>query len=211
MREWPENNIYDETGRMMLSIVMATIPERWEQFTRLRDKIQVQIDYCRSTHPALGKVEIVEVNTPTAINGGPSIGKKRQMGLDESKGEYVCWLDDDDDISPDYVETLLRLAMKNRDVLTFSSFSRFDRFWCVVQMSNETPRDEQVRPGIVKRRPWHVCAFKRNLANKVSFPHINWDEDTVFIDSLLPLCKNESHTDAIIHEYNRLTTSYSWG
>ena len=31
----------------------------------------------------------------------------RNMGIDEAKGEYICFIDDDDRISPTYLEELL--------------------------------------------------------------------------------------------------------
>lgn len=198
-----------KNGVLQLSIVMITIPERASVFNKLHRKLSHQIRYCHEIHPTLGDVEIVKVVTPRVKDGGPSIGAKRQMGLDDSKGAYVCWLDDDDDVSPDYVEVLLRLAYQNKDVLTFSNLSRFNDFWCVVRMSLSTVKDEQVKPGIVNRRPYHVCGWRRELAKRVSFEDLNKDEDTGYISKLIPYCTTEAHSENIIHEYNRITKSYA--
>ena len=111
----------------VISIVMITVPERQDTFQRLHQKVQSQIDYCFKVHPTLGNVEIVEVSGERTDKGGKSIGEKRQEGLNKATGKYVCWLDDDDNISPDYVETLLRLAEKNTDVLSFNTFAVFDK------------------------------------------------------------------------------------
>jgi glycosyltransferase involved in cell wall biosynthesis len=192
----------------MLSVIMITIPERDLSFRKLHLKLRQQLKYCNQVHPSLGDVEIVRVVTPK-FPEGPSIGEKRQMGLEQSKGEYVCWLDDDDDISPDYLEIMLRLAYTEPDVLTFSNLSRFDSFWCVVRMSLDTKEDEQVKPGIINRRPYHVCGWRKSIALKAGFPATNWDEDTGFVSRALPLCTSESHAENIIHEYKRLTKSYA--
>jgi glycosyltransferase involved in cell wall biosynthesis len=192
---------------MILSIVMITVPERKNELIKLKTEVKRQIDFCKKVHPDLGMVEIREVNTKKFIDGGASIGSKRQAGLNWSLGNYVCWLDDDDWIAPDYVETILRLAMSDADVLVFNSISRFDSFWCLVQMNLDFFEDEQVMPGIVHRRPYHVCAWKRELLLDAKFPDTNVDEDTGFISQVLPKCKSQAKTEAILHEYNRLTKS----
>jgi glycosyltransferase involved in cell wall biosynthesis len=194
---------------MMLSIVMLSIPERKVAFKHLRSKVQKQIDYCNRSHKTLGGAEIVSVVTPKHSDGGGSIGSKRQLGLLASRGEYVCWLDDDDDISPDYVETLLRLCNKGADVCTFNNISKFETYWMVVKMDFKTKHDQQAKPGIINRRPWHLCPFRRALLQGIQFPDANWDEDTGFIGQALKKCKTHVHTDAILHEYRRIDTSYS--
>jgi glycosyltransferase involved in cell wall biosynthesis len=189
---------------------MITIPERSESFQKLKTKVQSQIDYCQKYHPTLGQIEIVEVNSPKFKDGGDSIGRKRQKGLELSKGEYVCWLDDDDNISPDYVETLVRLANKGADVCTFNNISKFDNFWMVVKMHFKTKLDDQAKPGIINRRPYHVCAFRRGVLEGVNFPDANWDEDTGFIKQALKNCRTFAHSDNILHEYNRTTKSEAY-
>ncbi len=41
--------------------------------------------------------------------------------------------------------------------------------------------------------------------NGISFPDLNWDEDTAFIEQALKVCKTQSKTEAVLHEYNRGT------
>lgn len=197
----------ERPGVLVLSIVMISVPERKKQFNILRKKVQSQIDYCKKVHPTLGYAEIIPVITPKTIHGGPTIGAKRQMGLDKSGALYVCWLDDDDDVSPDYVETILRLAYKGGDVLTFSSICEFDAYWSLVKMNLIYTKDEQSKPGIVFRRPYHVCAFLRQNLEGIKFPDANLDEDTGFISQALPRCKKQSTTDSILHKYSRVTKS----
>lgn len=37
----------------------------------------------------------------------------RNKGIDEAKGEYICFIDDDDEISPTYLEELLKCVRQN--------------------------------------------------------------------------------------------------
>jgi len=81
-----------EEGNLILSIVMITVPERRKEFLKLFTKVNSQIEKCLETHPTLGMVKVVKVNSKKFVQGGPSIGNKRQQGLIRSAGKYVCWL-----------------------------------------------------------------------------------------------------------------------
>ena len=194
---------------MILSIIMISIPERNERFKWLKTKVQQQIDTLNELHPSLGEVEIVSIISPKFTDGGGSIGHKRQQGLLESKGRYVIWLDDDDDIAPNYVEELARLANKGADVCTFNNISKFNNFWMVVLMHFNTKIDEQAHPGIIKRRPYSICAYRRGVLRGVTFPDVNMAEDAAFIEQALKRCRTYAHTDAILHEYRRIDKSYA--
>lgn len=192
---------------MILSVIMLTVPERKKQFDIIKNKVKSQIDYCHKTHPSLGQIEIVEVNSKKFIQGGKSIGAKRQEGMDKAKGKYVIWLDDDDNISPDYIETLVRMAESDADVLTFNNLSKFENYWMIVEMSLKNEKDEQAHPGFIKRRPYSICAWKKEKVCNVKWIDGNINEDVNFITEALKLVKTECHTNNILHEYNRETIS----
>lgn len=198
---------YNQRGVTILSIVMITVPQRLKEFKALRNKVELQIAYCKEIHPNLGDVEICTVLTKKVVDGGPSIGEKRTRGIVRSQGKYICWLDDDDDIAPNYVETLLRLAMADADVLTFNSLTVFNDYWALVQMNLDFTEDEQMFPGIVHRRPYHVCGWKLEKVKDLIFPSVNVDEDTSFVKDALLYCKTQSKTEAILHKYDRTTKS----
>lgn len=189
-------------GSWMLSILMPTIPERYEMFSRLRFAVKLQIAEVNKVHPVLGMVEIVTDERPKYKDGGPTIGEKRQALLEKARGEYVCFLDDDESVAPNYVEELLRLCYVKPDIGTFSSISKLDNFWCLVVMSLKHAENQQVFPGIVLRRPWHICPVRRDLALKAKFPESNYGEDWVWFESVLKECKTEANTKAVIHQYN---------
>lgn len=187
---------------LVLSILMPTIPERREMFSNLRTELGRQIIRVRLVHPVLGRVEVLYDHRPKYKDGGPSIGEKRQSLLDRAEGEYVCFLDDDERIAPNYVEELLRLCWEKPDVGTFSSISKLENFWCVVVMSIKHTENQQAFPGIVLRKPWHICPVRRDLALRVRFNDSNYGEDWVWFEEVLKYCKNEKNTSAIIHQYN---------
>lgn len=193
----------NNSGTVMLSVLMATTPDRNNIFKSLYANVITQVKECKNIHPTLGDVEVIVDDSKSFLNGGLSIGRKRQVLLDRATGIYVCYLDSDDNIAPDYIETILRLAIEGNDILTFNNFSKLEGYWMAVRMTINHPYDEQPRPGIINRRPYHVCAFKKEILKGISFPDLNWDEDTEFIKLALERCKTESHSEAILHQYNR--------
>jgi hypothetical protein len=185
-----------------LSILIPTIPERQSKFDYLREEVRRQAAACYKIHPVLGVVEIVVDNSKKFTEGGITIGAKRQNLITEANGEYLCFLDDDEAVSPDYVETLLRLCWEKPDIGTFNNLSKLDNYWMVVRMSLHTRDNEQARPGIIKRRPWHICPVRSSIAKKYSFPDSNYGEDWVWFEQVLKDCKKEFHYENIIHQYN---------
>lgn len=186
---------------VILSFLMPTIPERRERFDKLFAEVSHQVRYCKKVHPTLGVVEIIVDDGEKFTKGGKTIGGKRQALIEEANGRYCCFLDDDEEISPDYVETLLRLCRGNKDVCTFQNISKFDNYWCIVNMSISHPINEQAKPGIIKRKPWHICPVRTELAKRAKFPESNYGEDWVWFEQIIPFLGSEEHTDAIIHSY----------
>lgn len=185
-----------------LSILIPTIPERVEMFTRIFNEVHRQVQYCQTVHPSLGSVEVLVDDSKKFIEGGLSIGKKREELVKRAQGKYLCFLDDDDNISGDYVETLLRLCYKNHDICTFNSFVRLENFWMLVNMSLFWSENEQAHPGIILRKPWHICPVKSIYAKLHPFPDSNYGEDWEWFEKVLQHCQHQAKTEAILHEYH---------
>lgn len=185
----------------ILSILIPSIPDRDEMLGSLLNNLIHQIQLINHNHPDLGDVEFIVDNAESYLNGGPSIGRKRNSLLNRAKGKYLCFLDDDESISPDYVETLVRLCHEDKDVVTFSNISKLGNYWMVVHMGlgNE---NEQARPGVIKRKPWHICPVRTSYAQKYSFSNSNYGEDWEWFEKVLSHCKTEANTVSIIHQYN---------
>jgi hypothetical protein len=61
----------------ILSILIPTIKSRSDLFLRLYENVLTQCDELNRLHPSLGEVEILPYNTLSFLEGGPSIGEKR--------------------------------------------------------------------------------------------------------------------------------------
>lgn len=187
---------------IILSICIPTTPERHEMFTKLFNELHAQLEYMQTFHSTLGDIEILVDDSKRFLDGGLSIGKKRESLVKRARGKYVCFLDSDDWISPRYLETLVRLCIQDKDVCTFRNVSKFDNYWCIVDMSLDTMLNQQATDGdLVMRRPWHITPVKRDYAILYDFPNTNYGEDWEWFDKVLSHCKTQAKSNAIIHEY----------
>jgi len=190
------------TGKTILSILIPTIPSRCDIFRSLFEKLLNQNAELTRLHPTLGSVSISWDSSDAYLRGGLSIGKKRELLVNEAIGKYLCFLDDDEDISPNYVECLVRMCHQNQDVVTFRSFCKNDFYWTLVDMSLMNPTNEEATPErIVKRRPWHICPVRSEYAKKYQFEDINYGEDWKWFEKVLKHCHTEAHTSEILHSY----------
>lgn len=188
---------------MILSILMCTIPDRESMFVRLYNEVQRQVSYMQTVHPSLGRVEVLVDSSPKFLEGGPSIGAKREALLKRAAGKYLCFLDDDEQIAPNYVEVLVRLCAKDCDVCTFKNLTKTDTYWTIVDMSLNYHVDDQASPNFVTRRkPWHVCPVKSVYAKMVHFPDTSYGEDAAWMNKVLEFCTTEAKSEAVIHQYN---------
>lgn len=173
-----------------------------ELLTKLWIEIQRQAEWVNTIHIGPGTVEIIVDDSKPFLEGGLSIGKKREALVQKAEGAYLCFLDDDDSIAPNYLQELIALCKKRRDVCTFSNISKLDNFWMIVDMSLNNPVNEQGTNGIVKRKPWHICPVKSQYAKLHSFEDINYGEDWKWFEQVLSHCRTEAHTTSILHQYN---------
>ena len=200
----------NKKGTLQLSILIPTIPERSRQFTLLYNELMRQKTLFDTFHDTLGELEIVVNSSVKFLDGGLSIGKKREALVQAANGEYLCFLDDDESISPDYVETLMRLCYKDSDLCTFRAIVKMETFWTILDMSLVYPENEQITPeSTVRRPPWHVCPMKSKYAKMFDFKDINAAEDFEWMEKVLAMCVTESHTDRVIFQYNHKSESES--
>lgn len=192
---------------MKLSILIPTLPQRKKMFNILRKNLTAQIDYVHSTHPSLGQVEILFDSSKKFLKGGLSVGAKRDALKCRATGEYLVFVDDDDMIAPNYLESILRLMESNPDIITFRSLYKSSTYWGIVDMNLNHAENEQMNDStIVKRQPFHVCPIRTSIAQQHSFPDINNAEDWGWMVKVLTDCKTQSHSDQILHQYNEFAS-----
>ena len=178
---------------MKLSILTPTIRPRTEIAAELADRISWQV----SLTPRGSLVEHLLFSD----NLTRSIGAKRQALVDIARGEYIAFVDDDDDISDDYVSSLLTAIETGADVITFRQRAIYNGLESEVVFGVNN-QDEAFTPGgFTLRAQWHVCAWKRAVIDGCQFGESNYGEDRVWCLQARQRIKTGFHIDRILHTY----------
>lgn len=187
-----EKNFELDLNFPLLSILTPSVPERIESHLKnLIAKINNQIGSKRVEHLIL------------IDNKKRSIGLKREALVQSANGKYLAFVDDDDDISNDYVDSLLEGISHNPDVVTFKQNCYINNNpVSVINFSLKNKENEGYVPGsFVNRQPFHVCAWKSSIAKSYSFTDKNYSEDWYWAQQLIKVSTTEYHVDKIIHSY----------
>ena len=193
---------------MRLSILIPTLPQRKKMFNILHKNLMAQIEYVHTTHPSLGQVEILFDSSKKFLKGGLSVGAKRDALKCRATGDYLVFIDDDDIVAPNYLESVLRLSESNPDIITFRSLYKSSTYWGIVDMNLNHSENEQMNDTtIVKRQPFHVCPIRTSIAQQHSFPDINNAEDWGWMVKVLSNCQKQAHSDQILHQYNDFSST----
>lgn len=192
---------------IILSILIPSIPKRYGILSKLASELYKQKLYMQTFHSSLGEIEIIIDGSERFLDGGLSIGKKREKLVTEANGSYLCFLDDDEQIAPNYLETLVRLCKEDKDVCTFRSLAKMDNYWAIIDMGLGKPNQQANPNWIVHRNAWHVCPVRSKHAKLHTFDDINYGEDWKWFEQVLTHCETEAHTDAVIHSYQHSATT----
>jgi hypothetical protein len=178
-----------ERNHMILSILTPTIPGREKQLHALQQKIERQIGGQAVEHLILSD------------NRKRSIGAKRQALLDIARGQYIAFVDDDDDIADGYVEELLTAAASGADVITFMQAATYNGKKSVVDFQLGQG-DHSFEPGsITIRDAWHVNAWRRSRVAHCQFGEANYGEDLTWCQQARRMAKTTVHIPKILHLY----------
>jgi len=184
---------------MKLSILICTIPKRIFSFERLIEKIHLQA----KKNNLQEDVEILS-NSDVSI----SIGVKRNLLLSESKGAYVCFIDDDDDIADCYLQELFKAIESNNDCASLKGIITWDgerpeifEHSIKYQSYKTNLINEEIR---YERYPNHLNCIKSHIAKQIGFTDKNFSEDTDYANMLFAsgLIKTEFSIDKILYYYN---------
>jgi len=177
-----------------LSILTPTIPNRYEQANYLAETIQQQIANAGIPHGTVEHLSLCDNKTR-------SIGEKRQSLVDIANGEYFAFCDDDDDISSDYVESLLEGIKSDADVITFKQQAIYNGIESIVHFGLNN-QDMPFNPnGITLRAPWHICAWKKERVKNCVFGFNNYGEDKIWCLQARKRARTGFHIDKILHTY----------
>jgi hypothetical protein len=121
--------------------------------------------------------------------------------VDIARGEYIAFVDDDDDVSEDYVARLLEATKTGADVITFRQRAIYNGLESEVHFGINN-QDGPFNPGgITLRAPWHVCAWKRERVQGCLFLEANYSEDIAWCLQARRRARTAHHIDSVLHTY----------
>lgn len=184
-----------------LSILMAGIPERDSR--ALQQRILAQT--------ADRNVELVYM----LDNHRRSVGAKRNALLDAANGRYITFVDDDDDVAANYVQTILTAIYGNPgvDVVCFRQLCVLVetgvRRFCDYSLKYEYEQGAVLDPGTHdptgdewwRGKPAHTMVWRADVVNGVRFPDKDFGEDTDWVAEACKNAKTEARVPQVLYHY----------
>ena len=200
-------------SEIKFSVLMLSIPERIESMKAAVTHLQEQAN-------ATGQPKSVEILV-MLDNRSKSISEKRNDLLMAARGKYVAFLDDDDAVSKEYMSKILQAIDEHEgvDCISFNQWCTLDGEPMDVKFGIGNPhgqlwRDEEGFLGEIKRPPYHMCLWRRDLAITEEFRPMygangQSTEDIDWLMRLYPKIQTEHHIDDALHGYiyNSKTTA----
>lgn len=188
---------------MKLSILVPSVAERRNTFLpKCLDMLYGQLE-------SLPKEQQKSVEVLFLIdNKERMLGSKRNNLIDIAQGEYISFVDDDDRIEQDYIESLLTAIESKADVITFqASVSLNGDPAKICHYSNKYAKDYNTI-DTYHRLPNHICCVKKEIALKVPFLNIKNGEDSAYSKQLKPYLKTQNEINRVLYhyDYNEKTT-----
>lgn len=117
-------------------------------------------------------------------NGG--VSSARNVGLNNAQGKYIAFIDSDDMVMPNYIETLLDLInTRNEDIIYFN--------WLDIN-TNEVIRHPN-NPAVWK------AIYKREILPRFE-EFYKTKEDYFFLDTMKELERTNYYYDKVLYIYN---------
>lgn len=181
-----------------LSILIATLGERTNRFVALMIELLKQ------------KTDEVEI-LAYWNNGERPLGEIRQALVDNAKGEYVCFVDDDDRLPEYYVKEILKAIKKKPDYIGWQMQLYHDG-----QKMKPTYHSLQYKKWHEDDKGYyrdisHLNPIKRNIAKKVSFVvEKGTAEDAPWAQKVRKFVVTEEYIDKPMYFYWHETHESRW-
>src|SRR6266404_8658546 len=182
---------------MKLSILICTLESREAMLRQLVINLSAQIEGAG----AAGEVEILVYPDQKQS----SVGRKRNKLLADAKGEFVVFVDDDDDVADDYVYQILQAIKTNPGVdcvgfRAIMSSNGFNQHQVIYSLQN----DSQVEfGGTYYRIPGHLTPIRKDAIKGIVFGDKNLGEDADFASTIYreKRLKKEAFIDKVLYHY----------
>jgi len=159
------------TSSLLLSVLIPTLESRAKHFEHLTDRLAAQI----LNAGAEGRVEILS----ECDNRETPVGAKRNLLVQRARGRFVAFVDDDDDVSDDYVSKLCEVIERRPDIdcigikgiVTFRGGHPQEFYHSLRYQDYFSQRHTYFRP------PYHLNPVLRSIVLQYPFRAVNYSED----------------------------------
>jgi GT2 family glycosyltransferase len=136
-------------------------------------------------------------------SGEINVGAKRNRLLRKSCGAYIVYIDDDDEVSDDYIASILDALEKKPDVVGIEGIMRGEGYApCLFRHSIQF-QGHYTGVDAYYRTPNHLNPMKALIAKRVFFQEIEYGEDKKFSYNIRSMLKKEVYIGHPIYFYNK--------
>ena len=186
-----------EHSSIILSILICSLIERKRELDFICNKLQDQ-GMIYDKDQKFARIEyITEID-----NREKTIGEKRNILLSRARGEYICFVDDDDDVSNDYIESIMKALESKPDCVGIEGIIDYMGIKGIFKHSRQF-QSWYTGPDAFYRTPNHLNPVKREIALRIGFPPKSFGEDQIYSDGIKRMLKTEVYINHPIYFYKK--------
>ena len=176
---------------MRLSILIATVGERTDRFMDLVATLAPQVQGYKD------QIEVLIYWNNFEL----PISQIRQALIEEARGDYVCFIDDDDSVPPYYCDHIMEAIETNPDQVGW----RQQLYWDGVKTKptfhsiKYSGWSEDVNGYY--RECSHLNPIRRDIALRVPFTGYDGPEDISWAERVAPLVQTEEYINEPMYYY----------
>lgn len=178
---------------MLWSILISSVPSR---IASGLSGLITDLDHQTRFEPNIEVIALVD-------NKQRTVGAKRNMLLNMAQGEYVSFVDDDDQVDPGYVANITQALVRKPDVVSFDVLCTVGRQkkYCHYSIEYKGFRCKNLDNGDEEwfSRPYHLHVWRKDIVGW--FPNISLGEDIKWADNIDVSNLNQIKIDKYLYYY----------
>jgi len=181
------------------------LESRQAAFAELHEQLKQQIAGC-------GRESQVEILSDRDDGTQPT-GTKRNALLSRAAGEFVVFVDDDDEVSADYVSLICQAVESGSDIdcIGIKGTITFQGSHPRTFVHSLRYQDYSSESGIYTRPPYHLNPIRRSIAASYHFLDVYYSEDIEWALRIREQLKTEVFIETVLYYYrSRRYWPYQW-
>lgn len=199
-------------SQIKFSILIRSIESRSDKLSYLVTKLTKQCGQLDSVETkkisscSIIILRFVDVEVIMAIdNKEITSGGKANILISVANGVYICFIDDDNGISEDYVEEIIKATDSGADTFAINGeifTNGADRMRWFLSKDNPNSTVKMGNESVYLRTTNHLSPTKKEFALQAGFPPISNGEDAAYSKALQPLLKTEHIINNPLYTYH---------